>query len=438
MPAPPTIDASPLTPGVRTQLSSLTAEFAVRPSDAAANLNLARALVAYEIYDAAQQYLRRASTLDPGNVESVYLLGWVQSVTGNHEAAVASFDRVLAMRPDHPQAMLRRADALRRIDRFAEAEQAYRQMLTVYPDQPNARFGLGSALLGLGRLAEARQSLESVTGAYSKFGAAHYTLAQVYRQLGEADLAQRHLAAYQGNRTSEPQFDDEVLDRIKEMDRSHQGLYRRSLVLGAKGDWAGAAALLEEAVREDQTFLVGHVNLITCYAQLGDLAKVDEHYRRALALSPESAELQNTRGIVANVMGRPAEARAHFLEAIKTDPNHYTSFENLGRQSYDAGDRAAALRYYDKAASIAPYSTIAWTMVGTIHLEAGRVREAQEAFLQVVRPGPDGEAVVGSIKSAYEAARQGPAWTAFAVAAIDRARRAGMARVEARLRELQE
>ncbi len=424
---------SPLTPGVRAQLRTLSAEFKANPADARANLNLAKALVAYESYIAAEGYLRRATILDSKDHQSAYLLGWVLAAQGDRESAVADFDRALKLKPGSLPANLARADALRRLGRNPEAEKSFRRILKDHPAQPHAQFGLGNVLLSTGSYGEAIAVLQDLCSANPRFGAAHYTLAEAHRKAGDRERAASQLAAYKASPTREPALDDEIIQGIKDLNRSHQGLYNRSLRVASSGDWKQAAQLLEEAVSEDPNFLVGHVNLVTCYAHLGDVKKTDEHYRRALALSPDSAELQNTRGLVDKVAGRNAEARKYFLRAIETDPNHYTSYENLGQISFEAGDLASALRSYEKSAAIAPHSSRSWIMLGTIHLKQKRQEQARDAFLQVLRLGPDAEPAIQSVMSAYKAADEGLGWNAFARAAIDRAKQLGLTTIQLQL-----
>lgn len=424
---------SPLTPGVRLQLKALSDAVESQPRNPVANLELAKALLAYEMYVTAEGYLRRVEVLDPRNGQAVYLLGWAHSVVGDLEAALADFDLALRLQPGHPQTLLRRADVLRRLGKTREAQQGFQRILETFPDQPQAQFGLGSVLLALGQSREAITTLKGLVAGYDQYGAAHYALALAYRNAGDEENARRHFAAYEANRTWEPEFEDEPIEQIKNLNRSHQGLYQRSLKAAAADDWSQAAALLEEATSEDPHFLVGHVNLITCYAHLGNADKAEEHYRQALALSPASAELQNTQGLVAKLRGRPAEARAHFRRAIQSDPNHYTSYENLGLLSFEEGDLPSALRNYHMAASIAPSSSRSWVMIGTIHLKQGDSDQALDAFLRVVRPGPEAEPALYSVRKAYESANDRPGWLSFARAAQNRARLSGMTGVQARL-----
>ena len=426
LPPAPRFDISPNTPGARAQITAANAEFQANPNSANANMKLAKVLLAYQMYAAGSGYLRRAAALQPDNLPALYLLGWASGVVGNHEAAVADFDRALEVKKDHPQSRLRRADALRRLNRLDEAEKAYRSVLKSFPDQPQAQFGLGNVLFQSGRFQEAIDVLRPAVEAFTRYGAAQYTLSLAFRQVGDVAAANTHLAAYQRSRTWEPPFEDPEVESVKELDRSQVGLHALSVKAAAAGDWAKAAELLEESVSIDPNYLVGHLNLITCYAHLGNAAKVEENYQRALALSPDSAELQNTRGLYAKVNGRLAEARTHFLKAIQTDPNHYTSYENLGSMSFDEGDMDAALRYYEKAVAIAPWSSRSWLRAGLIHLKQGRRREAGEAFLRTVRPGPEAESVLGEIRTAYQQAKDAAAWSEFARAALNQAKRSGL------------
>jgi len=426
LPPPPTVNAAPLTPGPRTQLAASRAAFDAHPTDAAANLTYAKTLLAYELFEAADVMLQRAAALAPDDVDAPYLLGWMHTVTGNATQAVDEFARVLDKQPGHPQAMLRRADALRRLAQMPAAEQQYRALLKTYPDQPNAVFGLASVLEARGEHQEAIALLERLVEALPNFGPAQFTLARAYRAVGEEQRAQEHLAAYEVNRNWEPPFEDALVDAVKELNRNHLALFARSVKASNAGNWKQAAALLEEATSEDPSFLVGHLNLITCYAHLGEHDKVEKHYQQALALSPASAELQNTQGLYFKINGKREQARAHFQKAIEFDPEHYTSYENLGLLDYEAGDFEAALANYGKASTIAPQSPRSWLMLGTIYLKQGEQAAAERAFLEVLRPGPEANAALVSVTQAYAARHAEAAWTSLRTQAIERARRVGM------------
>lgn len=55
-------------------------------------------------YNGAVQVMREATTVDPANADNWMMLGRAQVGTGNNEAAIRSFEKVLELAPSHPDA----------------------------------------------------------------------------------------------------------------------------------------------------------------------------------------------------------------------------------------------------------------------------------------------------------------------------------------------
>jgi tetratricopeptide (TPR) repeat protein len=91
---------------------------------------------------------------------------------GDDERALACFDEVLSLEPDHPGARLNVAMALQRRHRFVEALAHYEACREALADSPDLYFGLGLCLQELGRLDEAfavyRQFLKLAPQAYAQ------------------------------------------------------------------------------------------------------------------------------------------------------------------------------------------------------------------------------------------------------------------------------
>lgn len=81
---------------------------------------------------------------DP-DVEAAWhlLVGIAQNQLGDAEAALTALDRVLAVEPEHLEAMLERGVALFELARFDDARRAMQQLLTLDPDEPWAHHYLG-------------------------------------------------------------------------------------------------------------------------------------------------------------------------------------------------------------------------------------------------------------------------------------------------------
>lgn len=94
------------------------------------------------------------------DAQSEYNRGVRARVARDWTAAVAAFRRVVALRPDFPDAWNELGYALRNAGRYGESLDAYGEALRLRPDFPEALEYLGEAYVELGRLADARRILD--------------------------------------------------------------------------------------------------------------------------------------------------------------------------------------------------------------------------------------------------------------------------------------
>jgi tetratricopeptide (TPR) repeat protein len=118
------------------------------------------------------------------------------------------------------------------------------------------------------------------------------------------------------------------------------------LTLAARGDWRGAASLLQEAPAEGETLNA----LAVCSLQMGDPATALTWADQALEAG--FGDAFTNRGAALNRLGRFEEACDAFRRAIALDPRDIAAFVNLasalqglGRslEAIDAADRAIGL-----------------------------------------------------------------------------------------------
>jgi tetratricopeptide (TPR) repeat protein len=144
--APPQLDAE-----TRAALLALgyleaaagAAHDALDPKDGIALLaDFARAKGLLSGGNAADAILDGLVTRNPSNVPFLSRLAEAQLAAGDGEAALATIDRTLALRPRSEFLELARADALRRSGRSDEAQRAFRSALEIDPRHAPAWLGL--------------------------------------------------------------------------------------------------------------------------------------------------------------------------------------------------------------------------------------------------------------------------------------------------------
>lgn len=111
--------------------------------------------------DAADAFRRAFEASPECDFDLLVQAGKSLLLLGRHQDALDAADTVLRAESTNLQAQLLRADALRFLTRFEEAEAAYRSLLE-RPDPPDVQVRLLQALVGLGRAEEVERLLESI------------------------------------------------------------------------------------------------------------------------------------------------------------------------------------------------------------------------------------------------------------------------------------
>jgi tetratricopeptide (TPR) repeat protein len=296
------------------------AEAAARRPDAdhrAFTVHAATLRLAGRELDAAEAF-RRAFEASPGrDVGLLVQAGNSLLLTGRHQDALEAADAVLDADPSNLPALRLRADALRFLTRFEEAEAAYRSLLE-RPDTPDVQVGLLQVLVGLGRAEEVDQLLETLRNDPKASRARLAIALSLSNHSGEAAAGLRPGARHQFERL-QTSFDCSIgcpehalgaLGRLLAQDPSDADLEDcRSVALSALGrlDEAIASSRRSKTLIDKSEF---DATLARALRWSGDAAGALPYARHS-----HDARPRRTEGIAELVccllqMGRPEEARA--------------------------------------------------------------------------------------------------------------------------------
>jgi type IV pilus assembly protein PilF len=118
---------------------------------------------------------------------------------------------------------------------------------------------------------------------------------------------------------------------------------------------------------------------------LGESAKAESSFKRAIALAPEDSEIRHNWGWFLCSHGRPAEAIPEFEHAIR-NPLYRTpeiALVNAGKCSALAGNSAAADGYFRRALALQPTHAGAAYNLALLHYKAGNLPDAR-ALMRIV------------------------------------------------------
>ena len=130
------------------------------------------------------------------------------------------------------------------------------------------------------------------------------------------------------------------------------------------------------------------------YALLGDNAKAEQNFQRALALAPQDSDIRHNWGWYLCSNDRPREAIPEFELALR-NPLYRTpeiALVNAGRCSVAIGDLAGAESYFKRAQARTPNNAAAAYGLALLAYRAGRLEEARgwtRRLTQQAAPTPE-------------------------------------------------
>jgi Tfp pilus assembly protein PilF len=270
-----------------------------------------------------------------------------------------------------------------------ESRVLYQALVSELPETAEAHYGLGRIDASRGQLASAVEHLGKACALFPGFGAAHFALARAYRDLGEKEKAQEHLALYQKDKLGWPTVPDPLLAAVLDLKTGANARLRKGIQLAEAGDLGAAAEEHEKALLADPKLVRAHVNLIRLYGMLGQPEKAGEHYRAAVALDRNLAEAHNNYGYLLMTSGKPEDAAQQYREAIESNPDYRMAHFNLGRILVQQGKVQEAIEHLRKTLTTEDEETPRCTYaLGAAYARAGSrdealkyMREARQAAI---------------------------------------------------------
>jgi type IV pilus assembly protein PilF len=179
---------------------------------------------------------------------------------------------------------------------------------------------------------------------------------------------------------------------------------RAHVELGAaylqQGKYEIALSEFNEATQIDPNYAPAYNGLGLVYAALGEDAKADDGYKKAIQLQPRSSESHNNYGSFLCSRKRYDESIKHFLEAVK-NPLYSTpnlAYANAGICSVRKNDIKSAEIYLTKALELQPLTHSAATQLAEIQFNRGDAPAAKQTLQNALVASPSAETLWLGIK----------------------------------------
>lgn len=164
---------------------------------------------------------------------------------------------------------------------------------------------------------------------------------------------------------------------------------------------------IERGLRENNSAYIANAyyNWGRCLMALNRTAEAEEKFREALKTDPQHEGTLNEISMLLQKQGRREEAALH-AEAVakwaKSRPQNPAALMSLGLAEARQGNLDAAISYFKKAVQLAPRSAEAYSNLGLALAQANRLAEAKTCFLRVLELNPKVASAHFTLAQIYE------------------------------------
>ena len=220
------------------------------------------------------------------------------------------------------------AVGLQQRNAMKEAEIIYQRILALIPEHPDALHFLGVLKHQSGRSEEAIELLSKALQAAPEYVDARNNLGNIYREhhrLDDAETCYRRV--------------------IKLTPKNASAYNNLGTVLRARGLILDAQAAYQKAIELDPNSPGPHENMGNLLSQQGKVTEAVAYYSQAIALNPDHPGYKRMLGIALACNGRLEEAANMFREWIEKEPDHPVAHHLLAACSADEIPKRASDGY---------------------------------------------------------------------------------------------
>ena len=300
----------------------------------------------------------------PSDPRVFYVTALLAADRNDLQAAIKDFKEALRRDPSLAGAWQDLGLAYIKLQRWAEAGEAFTELSARQPDSVDAAYFNALSLFNAGRVADAEREVRRTLRLNAGVAEAHTLLGVILAARGNA------------NNEAIEALSQAIALNPKSFD-AH--FYLGRVFYGVK-EYAGAVKELRAAVDLNPRHAESRFFLGTALESAGDSPLAMAEYQELVKLDPESAIGQLGLGALLVKEGKADEAIAALKRATTLDPKNFEAHRALGLALNQRERYAEAIDVLKTAVALAPYRADAHYQLGLALRRLGRNQEAASEF----------------------------------------------------------
>ena len=314
-----------------------------------------------------------AAAAGPPPAEELFAKGVQLHQSGDILGAIEAYTLALEQEPGRIDARSNLGAAYVRLGRYEDGVREYRRALEVDPGQAAVRLNLALALYKSALVPEAAAELEQVLATDARNKAALLLLADCRLQMGDEAAVVTLLEPHEGELGQDPLY-----------------AYLMGTALLRRNELPRGQTFIDRLFRDGDT-ASGRLLLGAAHLRRKDPQAAVTELRRAAEIDPKLPAVHGVHGLALMDLGRRPEALEAFRRELAGNPNDFDSNLYLGLLLKDEGQLDEAGDHLRRAGRLRPRDPRVLYGLGSLHLSAGRVEEAEKALEAVTAAVPEYE-----------------------------------------------
>jgi tetratricopeptide (TPR) repeat protein len=291
--------------------------------------------------------------------------------SGQYEAAIRDYRKVLQLSPEMVTAKVNMGAALARLGQYDEAVTAYKSALPSLTYKNPVILNLGLAYYKKGDFADAHEQFEALHKLQPHDVRTAILLGDTDIKLRKFEDAATLLSPLDANNSQNLDFQYVYGSALIAVGRRKEGIPRLERVGGGTSS-------------ADAYYLAGTTSL-----EINDYDRARKDLEAALALNPKLPNLYTMVGEARDKTGDAKAAEPAFREALKTNPDDFEANLYLGAILYKRREMDEAKTYLERALKIKPSDTMARYEVAMLRSTSGDYETAVQQLEQLVKDDPN-------------------------------------------------
>jgi len=377
-------------------ISLLEEVLAVDPTNTKARHSLGVVLALLRRYDEAAEQFQSILKANPDDINVSLDFGNVLATSGRIDEAEQVYRGILEREPHHKGALEHHGLLLLRRSRAEEAAATFRKLIEIGADDPGGYFNLATALVCLRQFDEATRQYKRVkelvperTDVFDRLSTDLIKLMILQKEKppaateGPGALETKDLISFADALQAQGMEDEAEIIR-----GYPQILVRNALAIATRGDFDGAANLLQSVMSADIGGVIRN-GLGAVYALQGRFQEAAQQSRLALEANPELQAAKTGLAHALTELGQYEEAERLFREVLERNPTDFGTHQNLGLLMFRQGKPDEALSLLGRAVALEPRNPASRYFLGELLLRMDKASEALVHLQEAVKLDPD-------------------------------------------------